>query len=693
MKSGTVRVESRAQRADIQSLRALAVGLVIVNHLRPNDIPGGYLGVDVFFVISGFLITSHLRREADTTGTVNLARFWARRAKRLLPAAILVLVASAAITYWLLPITSVRQVLGEIGAAGGYFLNWVLAANSQDYFAQDGVSPVTHYWSLSVEEQFYLVWPVLILFGLFVSRRRSSRFRYWTLLGTLAVVFLGSFAWAIWSVASEPNAAYFQTTGRAWEFAAGGLIAFLPARRAKATAAMSMLSWLLWGALLGCAFAYGPASGFPGMAALIPVAATSVLIAIGDGGPRWAPQRVFAWRPVQFIGDISYSLYLWHWPLIVAVTAIAGTLSRLSAVGVVLVTVVLAWATKRYVEDPVRFAKGRMWKTPARVLAATVATVAILLGGSAAATASITVRAQQTAEALYQQSLAPSECFGAQAQLSESSCPQSHELLDELQILGGWGIQNASVSNGTYCQQERGNAEVLSCTFGMKDGEQAIDVALVGDSHAGMWATAFDAIARSYGLRITTYLNSACPVTLDPRVAAAGPSPTHQAACATWRESVVREIAEDQTIDVVATTARDRAYSFADGSPDDGSGYRDAWQSWLDSGKSVVVVNDPPIHQASVPECIARSQDRVDPCTIPSSAMSPPSPMQVAAAGIADPKFAFVDYTEVFCDPIVCHSVIGGIPVYLDNEHLTAAFARSFGSSFLADVTPTWSTH
>jgi peptidoglycan/LPS O-acetylase OafA/YrhL len=193
-----------------------------VNHLWAGDVSGGFIGVDIFFVISGFLITAHLRREVELTGSLKLAQFWARRAKRLLPAAILVLVASAMITAWILPVTSAQAAYAEIGSAGAYALNWWLAADSLDYFAFSALSPVTHYWSLSVEEQFYIVWPLLILVGLLFSRSRGARVRYWIMVGTLGLVFVGSLAWAVWSVSAMPNAAYFQTPGRAWEFAAGG---------------------------------------------------------------------------------------------------------------------------------------------------------------------------------------------------------------------------------------------------------------------------------------------------------------------------------------------------------------------------------------------------------------------------------------------------------------------------------------
>lgn len=389
-------------RADIQALRALAVGLVIVNHLWPERLPGGYLGVDIFFVISGYLITSHLRREIDTKGSINLARFWARRARRLLPAAILVIMFSAAVTWWLLPVTLQQSAFQQIGAAGAYVLNWLLASSSLDYFAQGShLSPVTHYWSLSVEEQFYIFWPLLLLIGLLSTRRRPQARRP-VIATTFALVFIGSLLWAIWSTAAEPVAAYFQTGGRAWEFAAGGLLALVPANHRLHKTVAGAASWALWTIVLGCAYVYGSTTGFPGTAALVPVLATVALIWIGPAGTAdWSPQRVFTFRPVQWIGDISYSLYLWHWPLIVGAIAMFGHLTMAMKLVILVVVVVLSWLTKRYVEDPVRFSSWSAFQRPSIVIAGTVATVALILGGSAAGAGILDTRARQAAVDLF----------------------------------------------------------------------------------------------------------------------------------------------------------------------------------------------------------------------------------------------------------------------------------------------------
>ncbi|HSK34200.1 MAG TPA: acyltransferase, partial [Propionicimonas sp.] len=244
-------------RQEIQGLRAVAVLLVVLFHLWPDRVPGGYIGVDVFFVISGFLITSHILREVERTGSVSLAGFWARRLRRLLPASYVVLVVTAAGVLLLVPRVLWEQFFGEILAAALYVENWTLALNSVDYLAADNApSPAQHYWTLSAEEQFYLFWPLLVLLGLWrgfdklnrrsgLDRRDGDRHsRMAAVFGVLATVTAASLAYSLWVTATDPALAYFVTPARAWEFGAGALLAFAPAAAPHlGHAARALLGW------------------------------------------------------------------------------------------------------------------------------------------------------------------------------------------------------------------------------------------------------------------------------------------------------------------------------------------------------------------------------------------------------------------------------------------------------------------
>ncbi|QIM15856.1 acyltransferase [Leucobacter insecticola] len=351
------------KRLDIQGLRALAVTLVVVFHLFPNRLPGGYIGVDIFFAISGFLITAHLLREVETTGRIHITEFWAKRVRRLLPASLLVLLVTAILTMTVMPGNTRTQNYGDIGYAAGYILNWRLAANSVDYLNADAApSMVQHYWSLSIEEQFYLVWPVLIALTILIAalaKRPPRRF----ILTALIIVLAASLAFSIFETARSQPSAYFITTTRAWEFAFGGLVAMLPAARFSA-ALRGIFSYMSLAAIAATAFLFNASTAFPGALAVIPIAATAILLWCGDTSRpqpwKFAPQRLTHNRVVQFLGDTSYSVYLWHWPLIIAVTA---TLPQLNwgirrALVVVPTTIVLAWITLKLVEDPIRRAPG-----------------------------------------------------------------------------------------------------------------------------------------------------------------------------------------------------------------------------------------------------------------------------------------------------------------------------------------------
>ncbi|WP_255548454.1 acyltransferase family protein [Cryobacterium sp. MP_M3] len=674
-------------RPEIQALRALAVVLVLLNHLWPERINGGFIGVDVFFVISGYLITAHLSREIDRTGTIRLAAFWARRAKRLLPAAIVVLLFSAVATLIWLPVTSRETALDHIGSAGAYVLNWQLVESSLDYFAQGAAaSPVTHYWSLSVEEQFYLFWPLLLSAGILAAAGRTDRVRRLVLVAFVAVVLVGSLVWAVRATGENAASAYFETTARAWEFAAGGLVAFLPVVARERGIAALVLVWSSWAALALAAVSFNSTSGVPGVAALVPVAATAVLLRIGDVDHPWAPTRIVSLAPLQYLGGISYSLYLWHWPWIVAAPFVLDReltgRDKLVLLGLVLV---LSHLTKRFVEDPIRGSTKSFLLRPRWVLSGAAVAVVLVLGITVPASAQLGTLAESVAKGLFEQSSHPGRCFGALAARADEECPRSHVLADPNAVLMNQGNQINDLSNGSTCQQVRGATALLSCSFGVPHGTENLNVALVGDSHAGVWATPLDAVSARLGLRITTYLQSACPATLDPAVVYLDPS--HSVGCLAWREAAIAAVAADPSIDVVVTSSNDRSYGPIDDQgrhlADSGIGYSEAWSRWLAAGKKVIAINNVPERGVMIPDCIARSGTPFDPCAVSADLVGVPGPIMKAAGMMHSGDFTFLDVQPVFCDAVTCHAVIGGIPAYMDSDHLSAAFARSFAPEFL----------
>ncbi|MEU5959287.1 acyltransferase [Streptomyces sp. NPDC047525] len=343
---GTARAEKTDFRPDIQALRALAVGLVVFHHLWPTVLTAGFVGVDAFFVISGYLITAQLAHEINATGRIRIADFYARRIRRLLPAALLVLLSIVVAVHALVPQPRWADYARQVMASALYGQNWLLGAEPVD---PTKVTGTAHYWSLSVEEQFYLLWPLLLLL-LFTLRAR------WARLAITAGLGLVSLIWCIYLTEADPAVAYFITPVRVWEFTIGAVIALAGTRFVLPRAGAIAASLLGFAALVGSAVHFTGLTPYPGSAALVPTVGTALIIAAGNGRQQQWHSALTSSKPVQLLGDISYSLYLWHWPLLIlAPLAVSeGVLNLPVRLGVLASALILAYATKRLVEDPIR---------------------------------------------------------------------------------------------------------------------------------------------------------------------------------------------------------------------------------------------------------------------------------------------------------------------------------------------------
>lgn len=655
---------------------------VVVYHLWPNRLPGGFVGVDVFFAISGFLITGHLLREGETTGTVRIVRFWARRVRRLLPASLLVLVATSVAVLVVVPRSYWSQFAEGILGSTLYVQNWVLASQSVDYLAADNApTPVQHFWSLSVEEQFYLVWPVLVVIALLLARRAHVTTRR-MVFGALAVVFVVSLTSSVWLTATDPGLAYFATFTRAWEFAAGGILAVLFPRPVERSArARSLLSWAGWAIIAVSLLQFTGTTPFPSYTAVIPIVGALLVIAAGvptapsRSGTSWSPSGIMTFGPVQAVGDLSYSIYLWHWPLIVILPFATGqSLRTVDKLAILAGSVVLSMVTRSLVEGPGQRAfRHASERTRAARTFGAMAIAMALVAVVPVSTVFITQREDATSSArAAERASNDAACFGAPAMIS-TDCddrPDADALLPS----------RASLFDDTgkafECYRTEGQAAIKKCSFGSNTAG-APRIALVGDSHGAMLIPGLAEQAARLGWHLDTYVGYN----------------------GVWQERGSLSTAADRTYaqqlqsaldggsyDLILSTSH--RYSGASKSKVDQvtRSVRAAWADVEEHGAKVAVIRDNPQITDAALQCVTNAPSTTTDfgaCRVSrANGLSGTDWGVEAAQGTSVPV---IDLERFFCKGDTCPVVVGGVIVYRDEHHITATFSKTL-APMLADA-------
>ncbi len=659
-------------RTDIQGLRALAVGSVVLYHLWPKQLTGGFVGVDVFFVISGFLITSHLLSKPPRSAR-DVAAFWAKRVKRLLPASLLVLAATLLATALFAPASVWENTAAQVRASALYVQNWALAASSVDYLAaEDTATAVQHFWSLSVEEQFYFVWPVVI--GLLLALgSRLGRAHLSALLG-LSVVALGGLWLSITLTASEPAAAYFVSWTRLWELAAGGLTAALVLHRpASGGIGAALVSWMGLGGIVLAVFITDPAAPFPGTAAILPVVATALVLG-AHATHRNSATALLSVRPAQFLGDLSYSLYLWHWPVIVLAPYVLGELGWRSKLGVLAGALVLAWLTTLLVER--RFRRSiASWGLGKTFIAAGLA-MAVVVGGATGLGAAAQAQQSAALSALARAEADPNACVGAAAlepgAHDKASCQNPALLL-------GPAAAKTDKSNAyrDKCWSNQPYDKRPVCTY----GNGKTQVALIGNSHAGQWLPALEKIAAQRDWTISTYLVSRCNVSDAPQQFDTAQLTKACSDYGAW----VKKQTTNGSVDLVITSERQSVPVLGETMEDSGpaarAGYRGFLEAWHQAKVPVVVLRDTPFPGKNIPDCVAGSRTPSKDCAGSADAWRWMDPLAAETQALGLPGQRVIQTEQWFCPGGRCAPVIGGLVVYFDNSHITASYARSLTSA------------
>lgn len=682
-------------RVDIQWLRALAVGLVVLYHFWPSRIPGGFIGVDVFFVISGYLMTAHLLRHPPRR-FYDLAAFWGRRVRRLLPAAFTVIIVVMVLVLLIGPSTQWEANGRGAAASAAYIANWELAKQSVDYLAaSDPATAFQHYWSLSVEEQFYLLWPILILVAGLIAARTKHRLRAVAGVG-VAVVVAASFAWSVYDTGSSPSQAYFVTTTRLWELAAGGVIAvgypvlsrwFAGRAVVQLAVVAAGVALIIWSALTLTG------ANFPGWVAGIPVAGAAAVIAVGPANNKLSFDTVLKWRPFQLLGDISYSVYLWHWP---AVVILPWALGHAPAWPVKLATIagvlVVSWASKTFIED--RFRGARPLGVPLRrtfiflligmtvtagtglgavaVTRATMDNQAIIdtpptSAATSPAASAVSTASQSATNSPTPATSAPPDCIGAQMLLNPAC--QGQDVHGPKLLMTPVQAQNdKSSAYGNNCRWLAAYPQKFPiCTAGL-DGATT-QIALFGNSHANPYFDPLKAIVDDNGWSLRTYLASNCfPTTQNTGLFT---KPAAVKGCLDFTKNAISDMKAHNT-KLVIMSSRAPGNNLV-------PLYSQVFDQLVAAGIKVLVIRDVPMmnRTTNAPDCVAMHAKNLAACDGPKSQRLQTDPEYQAAKASSHPEVTTADFTNAYCDKTTCYSVVGGIIVYFDWQHLTSTFAKT----------------
>ena len=699
-------INATRRRSDLQGVRAIAVLLVVLSHAGVNFLQGGFIGVDVFFVLSGFLITGLLIREADTSKAISFIGFYSRRARRILPTAALTLVATDIAAYFLLNMIRARDTVIDSIYAATFTINFRLANQGADYFAQgQPSSPIRQFWSLAVEEQFYVVWPILIVIALFVvkppsswKRAQSGRPRP-TAKTTInigrrlaiAIGLLGgaSFLWSIYYTNSVPNAAFFSTYTRIWELALGAGLALAAGLAPKLSVNLRAgLGWVGLIAVLAAAVLFTGDTPFPGYAALLPTVGAALVIFCGipAENARFASAGLLGSLPMRYIGDRSYTLYLLHWPILTIATQHAGhDLGVGTNLLLVLAAGLLSIVVYKFFENPIRHSR---WNPPSKALLlvpASILSVLIVVGITRTSLDQRIGRdAVASAPAPLVTKLAPIPTKGQFVIGSKESggnvvaptLPAVSAAV--LASLKGEKIpSNLTPSVGSLkqdvfqwpsgCNAELGKTTSNICRLGSSGSKRTLVV--MGDSHSQMYGPAVMPMADKQGWTVIPIAKPGC----NPWEWVDKASKLECRTWFTWAISQIRSLHPD-TVLIAGASAGD--------SPSATKAFTTAATQIKGSVKHTVFLSDTPRMLKQPVDCLLAPGATMRTCT--SDWGSPTDTGTARAVSTYAPIIgaSYIDGTGWYCDKLHCPMVIGGYIAYIDTGHLTLTYAEQLAGPF-----------
>lgn len=644
-------------RDDVQGLRALAIVLVVIYHAQPAWLPGGFLGVDVFFVVSGYLITGIIVDEVARTGRLSLAGFWGRRARRLMPAAVAMIAVTLALATYLSSPFALELHAKTATLAALYGSNFLFLGTNADYFAiNTQPNLLLHTWSLSVEEQFYLVYaPLLAVIGWTCAGTGIARFRR-TLSVVLALLTLASFALCLWLASRNRVMSFYVLPTRWWELGVGAILAvhggWLARRVDRFSETVAWVALVALGAVLVAAMVADEHSAHPGWITIVPVAATAAFIVVGMAARSSPVTRLLSTRPFGAVGELSYSWYLWHWPLLVLLGEVVAYPTATQRVAVLLLSLGIAWGSYRWIEAPVH-------RSP-RLAAYPRLSIVAALGLSALV------------------ALAGRKAWGHAGRQSERLALRAARESSARPAVRCLGVLPTSPDDRL-------------CEFGRSDAERTL--VIFGDSHMVQWFSALEPVAREDGWRLVVAAESGCPAPIVTVEMKRWHRPDTE--CDVWRRGALALVGRLRP-DLVLVSSWHEYRVMLDGEmrlTSEDTLALDAWERGTDStlrvlaqsADRVVLIRDTPIPGIVVRDCLTTRLADPARCAAPRALALDTRVVEREREVVSRiPGVRFADFTETICDDTQCPAVLDDIIVYRDTHHLSNAFAATFAPQFRA---------
>lgn len=629
-------------RKDIQGLRAIAILLVIAAHAKIPGLEGGFTGVDIFFVISGYLITGLLAKELASTNTINLRRFYARRLKRLLPTLATVVGVSSIAAHFMLPAMEQQPQATAAATAILWISNIYFAFQQLDYFGSQVESNIfLHTWSLGVEEQFYLIWPLIIISGYWFASRKNNPQK--VLVAIFATLTLLSFAFCVWKTNHDARSAFYLTPFRAWQFSVGALVFLLGDKLKLLNSRQASILWITGFLLvLACSITLNKSYPYPGFLAAIPTLGAALLIASGINLSQNAFKYLLENKPVHLIGNISYSWYLWHWPVLCLGGLIFPPSEIYNQLLLVIFSLLLAYITHHTIENPIRFHKKLNNYYGWQIIAALVIMFSINIGSI--------------------------RWHNQQAPLVETQ-PQDWFIKAKLDLPEIYG---------TGCDDWFQSSDVKICQFGTENAQQHI--IMMGDSIGLQW---FPAIYNAFlpkGWRISVITKSSCPMADVPffyeRIR------REYTECSEWRRKALN-IVQDLSSDILILGSAN--YSF---SPEEWrEGTAESLNTVTNSAAYIYIIRPTPTLPFDAVNCLSAPNLNLNQCSAKIDLKTNTQGWQsVTDVASSYNNVYLIDMNNLICPNQTCSAGQRDMPIYRDNMHLTASFITSMSEQLLSEM-------